>query len=186
MTDLAVFDATEQTKLVVLEQSQTVHTATDLGLVVQTQNETSVQLVPDAAPEIVSVGTQGPAGTPGPTGNSAIPTAIYLAGESLSGHRAVYISAANQAMYASKDDDTADAVFGITTSAASLASAVEIRYIGVITEPSWNWTVKEPIYLGANGILTQVAPTSGALVELGIALTATSMSVRIQEAIWLS
>ncbi len=147
------------------------------------------QLVEVVRPDVLVLGSaQGPAGVPGVAGldgQSAVPNIAYYAGEAIGGGRAVYIDG-GVAYYADKDNTSADAVLGITLNAASIAGSLNIRYIGVIVEPSWAWTPGEPVYLSTNGMLTQVAPTTGALVELGVALTATSLNIRIQEAVFLT
>ena len=47
----------------------------------------------------------------------------------------------------------------------------------------WNWT-KGPVFLGTNGMLTQTAPTSGAVaVQIGRAITSTQLQVDIDTTI---
>ena len=126
-------------------------------------------------------GSVGPSGPPGSAG------ATYLtitAGEDLGGHRAVVLSA-GQAVYA---DNTAAAhanrVIGITTGAATSGSGATIQSAGELTGMT-GLTVDAPIYLSTAGTLTQTAPTTGFIQQLGIALSATAMLVEIQPAIIL-
>lgn len=122
-------------------------------------------------------GPQGVAGGDGTVQRTAI------ASVTLSGHRAVYL-AGGEAAYASADDAaTANACIGITTGAALEGDEVVITTMGKLVEPTWTWTEALPVYLGLNGLLTQTVPTSGCLVELGIATTATELEVRIQSPI---
>lgn len=110
-----------------------------------------------------------------------------VAGETLSGHRAVYTGADGLAHYASANDPaSARAVLGITKNAAAEGGQVSVVIAGPVSEPSWSWTPGLPIFLGANGALTQAVPASGVVVELGSAVTPTSMNVRIQEPVFLS
>lgn len=105
-----------------------------------------------------------------------------LASIALSGHRVVYITA-NKAAYASSDTPVkARAAIGITTGAASQDALATIQTSGTMVESSWTWT-EGAIYLGPNGVLTQTAPTSGCLVEVGYATKPTEMEIRIQPAI---
>lgn len=108
-----------------------------------------------------------------------------VAGQTLGGHRAIYVIG-NQAFYADYQSPFAVLTLGIITHAATEGEEVAVLTDGEITEPSWNWTPESVIYLGNNGMLTQVPPTTGALVELGIAVSAQRLFVRIQETIFLA
>ena len=115
---------------------------------------------------------------------AAISTAV--AGESIGGHRAVYISDSGVAFYASSDAASAAVVAGISILSASTGTPVSYRMFGEIHEPSWNWTPELPIYLGLSGLLTQTPVASGWNIVLGLALTDTSMIVRIGDPIELA
>lgn len=111
---------------------------------------------------------------------------VGIAAEALGGHRAVYRSAAGFRYAGSDQPTTADAVVGITTGSATPGGEVTVRTDGVMIEPSWTWTPEEPVFLGLNGLITQTAPATGVVVELGVALTTTSILVRVQKAIYLA
>lgn len=126
--------------------------------------------------EIVEVAARGPAGPPG---ESAVALDPKIAGVTLSGHRVVTTNAAGELIYADNSDLThARRVKWLTTGAVVMGEPASLMAFGEIVEPSWAWTPTEPIYLGANGLLTQVAPTTPTaayLVEVGVAITSTSM-----------
>lgn len=77
-----------------------------------------------------------------------------------------------------------EAIVGITKGAAIANAPVLIRVSGEMTEPAWAWT-PGPIWLSANGQLTQIPPSSGASVEVARAITATRIIVSIQPPIYL-
>lgn len=114
----------------------------------------------------------GPKGDPGDSINLLSRTA----GEALSGHRAVKIAGDGKAYYVSPGDADVDAIAGITVGAASAEADASIMANGEMTEGSWSWT-PGPVWLATNGVPTQTAPTSGAVVRLGTALGATTMFV---------
>ena len=88
--------------------------------------------------------------------------------------------------YADASDTlNADATLGITAGAALAGAAVFVVTHGVMVEGSWNWTPRDPVYLGAGGALTQTPPATGLVLVVAIALTATSIEVRIQQPIFL-
>lgn len=128
--------------------------------------------------EVISILEQGPPGPPGQDGNAAF--LIGIAGSNLSGHRAVN-PLGGVVEYA--DNVTAPEVSGITIAAAMQNSEIQIQPSGVLVEPSWSW-VDGPIFLGLSGSLTQTPPVAGAITELGLALSPTSMLIRIQPPIF--
>lgn len=111
-----------------------------------------------------------------PVGNG---TLTLTAGTNLSALRAVTTNGAGEVVYASNATLSDAVVVGITETSASTGSQVNILTAGTITDGSWNWT-KGPVYLGTNGMLTQVAPTNGSIVvHLGRAITSTTILIDI-------
>ena len=120
-----------------------------------------------------AVGPQGPAGT------NANTTITAVAGEDLSGHRAVVL-VSNIAYYAdSTDVSHALKVSGITTGAALTSATATIQVNGELTEPSWSWS-DGPIFIGINGQLTQTVPSSGFILEVAKAITSTKILINIK------
>jgi hypothetical protein len=114
-------------------------------------------------------GTPGPAGTS--TGNASID---MVAAVPIGGQRAVSVGG----IYA--DQNTSPEVVGISTAAYGVGQLMALRDSGLLSEPSWNWTPNQPIYLGTAGLLSQVAPTSGYVVHIGIATSAVQIRIAIQ------
>lgn len=124
---------------------------------------------------VVAAGAQGPQGIPGES--SSLINA--LAAVNLSGHRGVVLDSFGQALYA--DNNTvahANKFAGITQGAVVAGSNATVQRQGEITEPSWAWTPDQPVYLGANGILTQTMPVPASAkfsLIIGVAQTATKI-----------
>jgi len=98
------------------------------------------------------------------------------AGEALGGHRAVYIDN-GQAFYASASDTSIPGqVVGITTQAAAAGGSVNIRFVGALDEAGWSFA-PGPVYVGINGVLTQTRPTSGWVMNIGVAVTPTRLLI---------
>jgi hypothetical protein len=121
-------------------------------------------------------GVPGPPGPPGPAGGYAVGTAAAA----LSGHRVVTASADGTWRYAS-NDNLADfaAPLWVTTGAVDAGEQGEAVILGPMTEPSWSWT-PGPVFLGANGVLTQTppaAPAAAFLAQIGYATSATGLFV---------
>ncbi|MCA1842373.1 MAG: hypothetical protein LC792_04135 [Actinobacteria bacterium] len=90
-------------------------------------------------------------------------TVPVVATAALSGHRAVSPIAAGIVGYAdyATDDDMGRPIW-ITTSATAAGEGTDVVAYGMITEPTWDWIPARPVYLGANGALTQAVPAAPA------------------------
>lgn len=171
----------------------------DLTVVAQGESVTVVSYGEDvtvvsqeAIVTVVDVGFQGPAGRtgeqgiPGPAGGTAY---TLMSDVPLGGHRAIIPEVVGMdtfARYASNLDLThANKVIGITVAASAADTPASIVRSGEVTEPSWNWTMNMPVYLGDNGLLTQTPPEAPALFSLivGFPITATKLFVSIREPI---
>lgn len=101
----------------------------------------------------------------------------------ISGHRALSYNDIDEIQYASNDNPKhAKRFIGLTTQAALQSSPVILRTSGVLNEVSWSWDVTKPIYLGRNGLLTQVSPSveAGDLFSLVVATPKSPTSVLVQ------
>ncbi len=107
-------------------------------------------------------------------------TTTKLAATAVGGGRVLRYTSSTQVGYA---DSTVladkDFIAGISLGAAILGDSVVVQISGEITDGSWTWTPNSPIYLGTGGLITQTIPTTGFLLQLGIALSATIISVKI-------
>lgn len=132
----------------------------------------------------LELGRRGPQGPPGAAGGASV---TRQASSAISGHRAVRERSDGAVEYADPATPSGlTTVLGITSGAASGGAPVTIVTTGEMDEQTWSWTPGGLIYLGAAGALTQTAPTSGSLMVLGVATSATSMLVRIAAPIQLA
>jgi len=115
------------------------------------------------------------------SGVGAYTRVTRTAGEALGGHRVVRQGTDGAAYYASNTSDShKHAVLGVTIGAVNSGDTATIQSYGELTEPSWTWSPGLPIFLSTNGLLTQTAPTSGFVLILGTAQTATKMFIQIK------
>lgn len=130
---------------------------------------------------LVAGGTQGQAGPPGPEGGAALPR---TAGQLLSALRAVY-ELNGQVFYLDyRDAEHIDLLLGVTLTAASLGSPINVQRSGALDDSNWNWTPGR-VWLGIEGALTQTPPADGFDVLLGAAVSATRITLNIQDPIEL-
>jgi hypothetical protein len=118
-------------------------------------------------------------GAPGTIAVQAALNEIVGAGEALGGHRAVYVASDGMAYYGNPDA-TSRLVAGITTGAASLGADVTIQTFGEIEEASWAWNDDGPVWLAANGQLTQTLPATGYLFQVGQPMGPTKLRIEPQ------
>jgi hypothetical protein len=109
-----------------------------------------------------------------------------LAASDLSGHRGI-AAMGGQAVYASNQVLAhADSVLGITESAVVSGGTAEIFNHRLITESSWDWTPNQPVWLGPNGLLTQILSVASGiyLLQVGVAISPTQLYVNIHRPIF--
>jgi hypothetical protein len=132
----------------------------------------SVVVIAEGVSEYVYV-RDSPA-APAPTPDAHAHRFTMVAGETLSGHRAV-VSENGLAVYAEPLETNYFKSIGLTLGAAIEGSIVTVQAMGLITEPSWNWDTGAAIWLSQNGVLTQSVPTTGLQWRLGTAVSATTI-----------
>lgn len=108
----------------------------------------------------------------------------YEAGEDLSGHRIVMTDAAGKIWYASSASITDSAsVIGMTTGAILTGAEGPVQSFGDISEATWSWTPKAPLFLSSNGFMTETPPSSGFVLRVAKAITATRIFIDIDNPI---
>lgn len=91
-----------------------------------------------------------------------------LAGQTISAVRAVQLDGSQKLEYSTNDNTVAEAqTLGISNHAGVLDDSVEVVTFGPFTDSSITFAVNDCVYLGTNGQLTNVAPTTGVLLQLG-------------------
>ena len=58
-------------------------------------------------------------------------------------------------------------VFGMARTAATVGNNVEIVRSGKVYDSSFTFPVNDPLFLGVNGVITNVAPATGFLTQIG-------------------
>lgn len=135
---------------------------------------------------VAQAGPQGPAGPAGPPGAPGGVALVREAAEAVSALRVVRSDSAGNLVLARWPEVESTAVLGIATNAASSGADVSVQHSGEIEDSSWTWTPGAPVFLGVNGTLTQVVPTTDFLLVMGEAVSATRLVVRIQAPVFLA
>lgn len=175
---------------------QLVINSTRLRLVAGSANRLTLQLTPTPRVSIqVGVrglvgpeGPEGPAGETGPAGEQGAPGLAtaqqYTADEAISALRVLSPTTTGHVQYAQPADITP---VGISITAAASGDLVTVAGTDrVIEDGSWTWTSNSPVFCGTNGVLTQTVPTSGKLLVVGHAHSATQIVVRFGQPVTLA
>ncbi len=116
---------------------------------------------------------------------SGVVTSPLTASGSIGGSR-VICDTSGLATYAdSSDITTAHNIRGISSNAAADGDAVTVVTAGAITEVSWAWTPKQPVYVSTAGTLTQTPPSTGYIRKIGFAESSTTIVVQDSQPIIL-
>lgn len=136
-------------------------------------------------------GPQGPPGIQGPPGASGTPgtslVATKTAGETISAGKAVYLDTATVVKLSDHSVLSRQKCIGVAKTAATLSNPIEVITDGIFEDAIFSgFTINEPIFVGSNGTLTQVPPTSGVLLEAGYYLGENKIEVEIKRPIILA
>lgn len=136
------------------------------------------------SPSIVNLGIATNAGEPVVFQqlNDIKPTTKLVAVTPIGGHRIVKATIGGCTYADSRYISDVNTVIGITESAYTIGDLVQIRLSGEITEPSWSFNIG-PVYLGNNGLLTQVVPNVGFIQQVGIATGTNTILINIKQPI---
>lgn len=107
------------------------------------------------------------------------PAVQVEAGEILNGHRVIAVI--NELAYhADKNENNhRHKIRGVTLGAVALSATALVQISGPLEFNGWAWTPDLPIWLGNSGALTQVIPTTGNLIQVGVADTPTRIYISI-------
>lgn len=133
-----------------------------------------IQVVTDDGSEIVVIAF-GDAGPPGTAVSAAVE--LYTADENLGGHKVVAVDAFGGAVLADKNTTDKVDVIGVSLNSALISELVNVQFAGTLTHSGFSFTPNMPVYLGISGVLTQVVPTSGFLVIVGVATAPTKLLI---------
>lgn len=138
--------------------------------------------------EIIKVARQGPAGPPGSSGASTFET-TNDSGLALSAGRAVSITSGGLVYSDNRIQSTLLSYVGVTTTAAVTGAPIQLQEIGALELTGVSLTPDQPLYVGIDGFLTQVAPEApGAVYSsiIGYAITPTRVFLTPRSSIILN
>lgn len=127
---------------------------------------------------------EGPPWMP-PAGGGELLSAPLPASTNLSALRMCALSQ-GLLVYASNDNpEHAFATLGLLTEAVEAGQTTRLVTGGPVSDPSWSWSVGQPIFLGENGALTQTPPETGFLLRVALPVSPTQIQIDIDDPIFI-
>lgn len=117
-------------------------------------------------------GKQGIAGPPGSGGE----VESYVAAASLGGQRAVGLDASGELVYA--DSSLGIPAIGVIRDAVTVGATAEVRRMGKVNGFT-SLSPSDVYFLSTTGLLSLSAPSSGMIQPIGVAASATELSVEV-------
>lgn len=176
----------EQVQIVVLLEPQgsdeILEVPTEQLLLEAGQDNTLLEPVQELV--LLTEAQQGPPGPPGAPGQAGVSYVTFKASGPIGGHRAVGAAFSGFVKYAdSRNVSGATSVVGISLHATEDGNPINVANSGEVIEPSWSWTQDLPIFVGAEGVLTQLPPDSGFQLVVAVATSPTSALLSIKQPI---
>lgn len=131
--------------------------------------------------KVAGVGSPGIKGDKGDKGDN---TLIFIAGEDISGHTAVYLGVDSKAYKASPYSILP--IIGITTAAASIDTECTVQYSGLLSHRGWAFSIGSLISINKFGQLVTIQEPDATVTSIvGIANSPSSIVIAIQPQISL-
>ena len=108
-----------------------------------------------------------------------------LADGTVSAIKAIY-KTINGIAHGDKDTSyTTATIIGISITGNTTGNQVKYRIDGRLEDSFFNFPLNDPLYLGTNGVITNIVPITGHRTRLGISLGVGAMQIEIEETIIL-
>ena len=100
---------------------------------------------------------------------------------SISATKLVYSDSATTVKYADSLLYSTSKTIGVAKNTATLGNPINIVTYGPFSDASFLWAANTPLYLGLNGNITDIPPSSGHLVFIGHSMGIGKIFIRIEE-----
>jgi len=108
-----------------------------------------------------------------------------IASETISALRLVYQTSPSEAGLADYQNASKKDAVGIALTSATVGNEVVVLYFGRVVDAFFNFPLNDSLFLGNNGIVTNVPPVSDYSVRIGKSLGAGAILIKIERPIIL-
>ena len=109
----------------------------------------------------------------------------HIAATNLSGHRAIRVVSDLAYLCDGANAAHVGRCIGMTVGAVVEGAVATIQTVSLISDPGWNWS-EGPVYVGANGLLTQSLTGLAFIQQVGQAVSPISIDINPQLPILIS
>lgn len=103
-----------------------------------------------------------------------------IATETISALKVIYYSSSTECRVSDNNSYIQSVSTGIALNAGLSGAVISILTEGVLSDPSFLYTLNQPLFLGTNGLIQTAQPASGSyLTQIGFGLGAGSIYIRI-------
>lgn len=110
---------------------------------------------------------------------------IFEAGEVISALQLVRASDLDTVLIGEPNTYTNSKCLGVALSTVAIGEVLNVQEFGKLEDAFFNFPLNEPLFLGANGLITDVAPVAGFSINIGHGLGAGAIFIDIREQIEL-
>lgn len=113
---------------------------------------------------------------------------VRTAAQALGGHRIVRSVDVSLVDYADASNGLhGSSVLGFTTGASIAGGLIAVQNEGDLEFSGWSWTPNQPIWVGTNGMPTQVPPDASSAFDMRVAfaISPTKIFIEIEEPVYL-
>ncbi|AWY09385.1 hypothetical protein vBRpoPV13_28 [Ruegeria phage vB_RpoP-V13] len=108
-----------------------------------------------------------------PTNNSGTLDVTIIAQQVVNAYRAV----GYDGLFTQPNADSLSRYAGVTRMATVIGDPIDVVRQGLMTEAGWNWTPNQPVFISANGVITQTVPVGTPIRRIGWAISATELNL---------
>lgn len=109
-----------------------------------------------------------------------------VAGENLSGHRAVCVKSDGKVYYADSSDIATKGVLGVTQNAVSANENVTVMTYGQLSNVGgWSFTAGNPVFVASNGQISSTVSGTAYVCAVGLAISDDTINIEVQPIIIL-
>jgi hypothetical protein len=117
--------------------------------------------------------------------SSRVLKSSLIADEVISALRIVYQTSSNHAALADYQNGSKKDAVGISLTSANIGGSVDVLFFGRVEDSFFNFPLNDNLFLGNNGIITNVTPVSDYSVRIGKSLGAGAIFINIERPIIL-
>ena len=110
----------------------------------------------------------------------------FIAGETLGGQRVVMLKNGKAFYFDQIDENNIGYSLGMTNQAANQDDLIDIATSGVVIDNGWGLIPDTIYYLGTNGLITNLIPSSGVFQRVGVAVDSNTLKLEFSEPISIS